>query len=82
MHTLLTELMLRSVVGLTAPTRDGKRDRPRQRPRRHAPRRDERGDVPGWVMVTVMTIGLAIAIFTFAEEPLKGLLSAAFNRVK
>ena len=42
----------------------------------------ERGDVPGWVMVTVMTIGLAIAIFTFAEEPLKGLLSAAFNRVK
>jgi hypothetical protein len=45
-------------------------------------RRDERGDVPGWVMVTVMTIGLAIAIFTFAEEPLKGLLSAAFNQVK
>lgn len=46
------------------------------------PHRDERGDVPGWVMVTVMTIGLAIAIFTFAEEPLKGLLSAAFNQVK
>jgi hypothetical protein len=46
-----------------------------------APRRDERGDVPGWVMVTVMTIGLAIAIFTFAEEPLKNLLSAAFSRV-
>jgi peptidoglycan/LPS O-acetylase OafA/YrhL len=45
-------------------------------------RRDERGDVPGWVMVTVMTIGLAIAIFTFAEEPLKGLLSAAFAQVK
>ena len=38
--------------------------------------------MPGWVMVTVMTIGLAIAIFTFAEEPLKGLLSAAFNQVK
>ncbi|KRF36682.1 hypothetical protein [Nocardioides sp. Soil805] len=47
-----------------------------------APRRDERGDVPGWVMVTVMTIGLAIAIFTFAEEPLKNLLSAAFGQVK
>ena len=46
------------------------------------PPRDERGDVPGWVMVTVMTIGLAIAIFTFAEEPLKGLLSAAFSQVK
>lgn len=48
-----------------------------------APRaRDERGDVPGWVMVTVMTVGLALVIFTFAEEPLKGLLTRAFDSVK
>jgi hypothetical protein len=48
-----------------------------------APRlRDERGDVPGWVMVTVMTVGLAIAIFAFADEPLKDLLDRAFNTVK
>ncbi len=48
-----------------------------------APRtRDERGDVPGWVMVTVMTVGLAIVIFTFAEEPLKALLSRAFDSVQ
>ena len=48
-----------------------------------APRaRDERGDVPGWVMVTVMTVGLAIAIFTFAQEPLKTLLARAFDSVK
>jgi peptidoglycan/LPS O-acetylase OafA/YrhL len=52
------------------------------RPSAGRDQRDDRGDVPGWVMVTVMTIGLAIAIFTFAEEPLKGLLSAAFNQVK
>ncbi len=65
MHTSPSELLLRLVVALTAPSP-----------------RDERGDVPGWVMVTVMTIGLAIAIFTFAEEPLKGLLNAAFNQVK
>ncbi|QIK74102.1 hypothetical protein [Nocardioides piscis] len=45
-------------------------------------RRDERGDVPGWVMVTVMTVGLAIVIFTFAEEPLKALLSRAFASVE
>ena len=45
-------------------------------------RRDERGDVPGWVMVTVMTVGLALVIFTFAEEPLKGLLTRAFDSVK
>ena len=48
-----------------------------------APRaRDERGDVPGWVMVTVMTVGLALVIFTFAEEPLKVLLTRAFDSVK
>lgn len=47
-----------------------------------APRtRDERGDVPGWVMVTVMTVGLAIVIFAFAEDPLKALLARAFESV-
>ncbi len=44
--------------------------------------RDERGDVPGWVMVTVMTVGLALVIFTFAEEPLKALLTRAFDSVQ
>jgi hypothetical protein len=44
--------------------------------------RGERGDVPGWVMVTVMTVGLAIAIFTFAQDPLKALLTRAFDSVK
>lgn len=48
-----------------------------------APRhRDKRGDVPGWVMVTVMTVGLALVIFAFAEEPLKALLTRAFDSVK
>lgn len=48
-----------------------------------APRaRDESGDVPGWVMVTVMTVGLAIVIFQFAEEPLKALLTRAFDSVR
>lgn len=48
-----------------------------------APRtRDERGDVPGWVMVTVMTVGLALVIFTFAEEPLTALLTRAFDSVE
>jgi hypothetical protein len=71
MHTPLTLLLLRSLLA-ALPVRGAQAGR----------RRDERGDVPGWVMVTVMTIGLAIAIFSFAEEPLKGLLSAAFNQVK
>ncbi|PUA81127.1 hypothetical protein C7S10_11785 [Nocardioides currus] len=61
--------MLRVYVALTAP-QPGSRAR------------DERGDVPGWVMVTVMTVGLAIAIFTFAQDPLKALLTRAFDSVK
>ena len=28
-------------------------------------RRDERGDVPGWVLVTVMTAGLVMAIWVW-----------------
>ncbi len=44
--------------------------------------RDERGDVPGWVMVTVMTVALAIAIFAVADEPLKQLLDRAFAAVR
>lgn len=44
--------------------------------------RDERGDVPGWVMVTVMTVALAIAIFGFARDPLEAMLQRAFDSVK
>lgn len=44
--------------------------------------RDERGDVPGWVMVTVMTVALAIAIFSFADEPLMVMMERAFAAVK
>lgn len=48
-----------------------------------APRsRDERGDVPGWVMVTILTVALAITIFSFVETPLQDLLNRAFESVK
>ena len=29
--------------------------------------RDERGDVPGWVLVTVMTAGLVVAVWSVAD---------------
>lgn len=45
-------------------------------------RRDERGDIPGWVMVTVLTVGMALVIFTFAEDQLTRMLKSALNRVK
>ncbi|MGB0100874.1 MAG: hypothetical protein WBP61_11405 [Nocardioides sp.] len=48
-----------------------------------APRaRDERGDVPGWVMITVMTVGLVVMITALAQTQLQQMLNAAFNQVK
>lgn len=44
-------------------------------------RRDERGDVPGWVLVTVMTVGLVVVIWEVAEGELRGMLRSALNSV-
>lgn len=48
-----------------------------------APRvRDERGDVPGWVMITVMTAGLVVAITMVAKPQLQSMLNSALDQVK
>ena len=48
-----------------------------------APRvRDERGDVPGWVMITVMTAGLVVAITMVAKPQLQSMLSSALDQVR
>jgi hypothetical protein len=44
--------------------------------------RDDRGDVPGWVLVTVMTAGLVMAIWAVAEGQLRTMLSNALGSVK
>lgn len=44
--------------------------------------RDERGDVPGWVMITVMTAGLVVAITAVAQPQLKSMLDSALNQVR
>ena len=49
---------------------------------RAMPVRDERGDVPGWVLVTVMTAGLVMAIWGLADDQLQQLLTKALNSVK
>jgi hypothetical protein len=41
----------------------------------------DRGDVPGWVLVTVMTAGLVVAIWTIADGQLKSILSNALHSV-
>lgn len=44
--------------------------------------RDERGDVPGWVLVTVMTAGLVMALWGVAREQLQQMLRDALNQVR
>jgi hypothetical protein len=42
---------------------------------------DERGDVPGWVLVTLMTAGLVIAIWAIAGDALARVFNTAIERV-
>lgn len=42
---------------------------------------DDRGDVPGWVLVTLMTAGLVVAIWALAGPALADLFQQALNRV-
>jgi hypothetical protein len=41
--------------------------------------RDDRGDVPGWVLITLMTVGIVMALWIVAEPKLSGLLSNALD---
>lgn len=43
--------------------------------------RDERGDVPGWVLITLMTAGLVIAIWAIAGPALGTVFDQAISRV-
>lgn len=42
---------------------------------------DDRGDVPGWVLVTLMTAGLVLAIWAVAGPALTDLFEQAISRV-
>jgi hypothetical protein len=41
----------------------------------------ERGDVPGWVLITVMTAGLVVAIWQLAGTQLQRMLQDALDSV-
>lgn len=41
----------------------------------------ERGDVPGWVLVTLMTAGLVLAIWAVAGPALVDVFESAISRV-
>lgn len=64
--THLLLLLVRAYLALLAPSR----------------RRDERGDVPGWVMITVMTVGIVALLSSFVGPELLRMLKAAFAEVR
>ncbi len=41
----------------------------------------ERGDVPGWVLVTLMTAGLVLALWAVAGPALTDVFNSAVERV-
>lgn len=41
----------------------------------------ERGDVPGWVLITLMTAGLVVLMWTAAGPALKGIFDQAMTKV-
>jgi hypothetical protein len=43
--------------------------------------RNERGDVPGWVLITLMTAGLVIIIWSLAGPALSTVFQQAIDRV-
>jgi len=45
------------------------------------PAHKERGDVPGWVLITVMTAGLVVAIWQVAGQQLQSMLERALDSV-
>ncbi len=46
------------------------------------PRREDRGDVPGWVLVTVMSVGIVGVIWVVAEDQLALMLRNALRSVQ
>lgn len=41
--------------------------------------RSDRGDVPGWVLITLMTVGIVMALWVIAEPKLSGILGGALD---
>jgi hypothetical protein len=41
----------------------------------------EKGDVPGWVLITLMTAGLVIVLWSAAGPALSGLFNNSLSRV-
>lgn len=42
---------------------------------------DDSGDVPGWVLITLMTAGLVVLMWSVAGPALKGVFEQAMSKV-
>jgi hypothetical protein len=42
---------------------------------------EETGDVPGWVLITLMTAGLVVLMWSVAGPALKGVFEQALSKV-
>lgn len=42
----------------------------------------DRGDVPGWVLITLMTAGLVVALWALAGEAFTTMFQDAMNKVR
>jgi len=42
---------------------------------------DERGDVPGWVLITLMTAGLVVVLWSVAGPALRNVIDQSMTRV-
>lgn len=43
--------------------------------------KSERGDVPGWVLITLMTAGLVVLMWSVAAPALRGVFEQALTKV-
>jgi hypothetical protein len=41
----------------------------------------DNGDVPGWVLITLMTAGLVVVLWSVATPALSGILNQSLNKV-
>ncbi|MDN5805945.1 MAG: hypothetical protein L0I80_13215 [Brevibacterium sp.] len=62
------------VIGLSSDDSD--------RPNQHRGDRPDRGDVPGWVLITLMTAGLVVALWALAGEAFTSMFQDAMNKVR
>ena len=42
---------------------------------------DDTGDVPGWVLITLMTAGLVVLMWSVAGPALQGVFDSAMDKV-